>query len=127
MILEEGKLLFNLYDLYRIAASESQRVVRAIGGVSMTRWFVYIVRCNDGALYTGIATNVRRRIEQHSKSDGKGSKYLRGKGPLQLVFVSEKESRGQALRVESQMKKLSKAEKEALIKQQEVSLPTNMD
>jgi len=82
----------------------------------MTKWYVYIVRCNDGSLYTGIATDVERRISQHHKRDGKGAKYLRGRGPLELVFVQECESRSAALRNESRMKKFSKTEKEDLIK-----------
>ena len=47
-------------------------------------WFLYLIRCKGGQLYTGIATNVERRFAEHQS--GKGSKYLRGKTPLQLVF-----------------------------------------
>jgi putative endonuclease len=81
----------------------------------MTQWSVYIVRCSDGALYTGIATDVHRRIAEHAQNNGKGAKYLRGKGPLQLVFAMAIGSRGLALRVESQIKKLPKVQKEELI------------
>ncbi len=87
-------------------------------GVSMAQWSVYIVRCSDGALYTGIATDVRRRIAGHAQNNGKGAKYLRGKGPLQLVFVRAIGSRDLALRVESQIKKLPKVQKEELIEQE---------
>ena len=81
----------------------------------MAQWSVYVVRCSDGALYTGIATDVRRRIAEHGKRDGKGAKYLRGKGPLRLVFEQAVESKGLALKIESQIKKLPKARKEELI------------
>ena len=84
----------------------------------MTQWSVYIVRCSDGALYTGIATDVRRRIEEHAQNNGKSAKYLRGKGPLRLVFVRAIGSKDLALRVESQIKKLPKVQKEKLIRQE---------
>lgn len=87
-------------------------------GLSMARWSVYIVRCSDGALYTGIATDVRRRIAEHAQNNGKGAKYLRGKGPLRLVCVRAIGSRDLALRVESQIKKLPKVQKEELIEQE---------
>ena len=78
-------------------------------------WSVYVVRCVDDTLYTGIASDVERRIAEHLKPNGKGSKYLRGRGPLELVFVQGCESRGAALSFESRMKKLSRAEKEEVI------------
>jgi putative endonuclease len=81
----------------------------------MAQWSVYIVRCSDGALYTGVATDVRRRIAEHAQNNGRGAKYLRGKGPLQLVFARALGSRDLALRVESQIKKLPKVQKEELI------------
>jgi putative endonuclease len=73
------------------------------------------VRCSDGALYTGIATDVRRRIAEHARTDGKGAKYLRGRGPLQLLLKKAIGRRGLALRVEGQIKRLSKGRKEELI------------
>jgi len=79
------------------------------------RWSVYVVRCHDGALYTGIATDVRRRIGEHAQKKGKGAKSLRGRGPLHLVFQRAIGSRGLALRVEGTIKKLPKARKEELI------------
>ncbi len=81
----------------------------------MARWFVYIVRCRDGTLYTGIATDVRRRIAEHARHDGRGAKYLRGRGPFQLAFVRAIGARGMALKIESRIKRLPKARKEALI------------
>jgi putative endonuclease len=84
----------------------------------MERWSVYIVRCRDGSLYTGIATDVPRRITEHEQAEARGAKYLRGKGPLHLVFVRAIGSRALALRVERQIKRLPKAQKEELIEQE---------
>jgi len=77
----------------------------------MPGYSVYLVRCRDGSLYTGIATDVARRLAEHE--DGrKGAKYLRGKGPLNLVFQQDIGDRSLALRVESRVKRLTKREKE---------------
>ncbi len=81
----------------------------------MPDWSVYIVRCRNGALYTGIATDVRRRIAEHARNDGRGAKYLRGKGPLELVFVTAAGSRENAQRIESRIKRLPKSRKEELV------------
>ncbi len=86
--------------------------------MSQPRWSVYLVRCRTEALYTGIATDVARRLNDHRQ--GKGAKYLRGLGPLRLVFEKEIGAKGLALSVESRIKKLSKARKEALIEQDHV-------
>src|SRR5262245_58760175 len=85
---------------------------------NMVQWYVYIVRCRDGALYTGIATDVRRRFAEHVQNGGRGAKYLRGKGPLQLVYVRGIGSRALAARVERQIKRLPKAQKEELIERE---------
>jgi putative endonuclease len=76
-------------------------------------WQLYLVRCADGSLYTGIATDVDRRFAEHQA--GKGAKYLRGKGPLHLVYRQAAGDRSQAQRLEHQVKQLPKADKEALV------------
>jgi len=76
-------------------------------------WFLYLIRCKDGALYTGITTDVDRRFIEHQS--GKGAKYLRGKTPLTLVFQQKVGSRSAALKAEASIKKLSKADKEIII------------
>ena len=78
------------------------------------------MRCGDGALYTGITTDVSRRFAQHQQNGGKGAKYLRGKGPLQIVFKKEIGRRGLALRIERKIKRLSKGRKEELIEQDDM-------
>ena len=82
----------------------------------MLHWHLYLVRCHDGSLYTGITTNVARRFAEHQGNNGAGAKYLRGRGPLMLVFQKKLGSRSLALGVESKVKKLSKARKEDLMR-----------
>jgi predicted GIY-YIG superfamily endonuclease len=76
-------------------------------------WYLYIVRCGDNSLYSGVALDVERRLSEHRA--GKGSKYLRGRGPLQVVYTRSFASKGEALSEESRLKKLSKRQKELLI------------
>ena len=83
--------------------------------MSSPEWHVYLIRCGDGTLYTGVATDVSRRLEQHRSGEGKGAKYLRGRGPLRLVLEKTVGARGVALSLESRIKKLRRAQKEALI------------
>ncbi|WP_312741165.1 GIY-YIG nuclease family protein [Cedecea neteri] len=79
----------------------------------MTSWYLYLIRCPDNRLYTGITTDVARRFTQHQS--GKGAKALRGKGVLDLVFSQVVGNRSLALRAEYRIKQLSKAEKERLV------------
>ncbi len=74
---------------------------------------MYLVRAADGALYTGITTDVARRLAQHAA--GAGAKYLRGRGPLAVVYARKLGDRSLALRVERGLKAFTKAEKEALV------------
>jgi len=76
-------------------------------------WFLYLIRCNNGALYTGITTNVERRFSEHKQ--GKGAKFLRGKGPLELVFQQQLGDHSEALKTEALIKKMKKSDKEALV------------
>jgi putative endonuclease len=81
----------------------------------MSDWYIYMVRCQDGSLYTGISTNVGRRFTEHQGKGETGSKYLKGKGPLSLVFEKKVGSKNLALKVEGKIKKMPKAKKERLI------------
>ena len=83
--------------------------------MSTSDWHVYLIRCGDGTLYTGVATDVSRRLEEHRSGEGKGAKYLRGRGPLELVLERTVGPRGVALSVESRIKRLRRARKEELI------------
>lgn len=75
-------------------------------------WFVYILRCGDGTLYTGVARDVEKRVAQHRA--GKGARYTRGRAPLAVVYVEEAPSHGDALRREAGIRKLGRAGKERL-------------
>ena len=79
-------------------------------------WYVYIVRCRDRSLYTGITTDVARRLAEHRSPGGKGAKYLQGRGPLRVVFQGRARSRAAALRLELRIKRLPKARKEELLR-----------
>lgn len=76
-------------------------------------WHLYLIRTAKGHLYTGITKSTQKRFEQHQK--GKGARYLRGKGPLELVYQMEVGTHSEALVLESKIKKLSKARKESLV------------
>lgn len=83
--------------------------------LKMRIWFLYLIRCKNGALYTGITTDVERRFEEHKSNDKKGAKYLRGKAPLNLVMKKKLGNKSMALKIEKKVKKLSKIKKEMLI------------
>ena len=78
-------------------------------------WWVYILRCGDGTLYTGTAADVERRLAAHRR--GRGAKYTRGRGPLAVVYREECPDQGSALRREAAIKKLSRQEKLRMIRQ----------
>jgi len=75
-------------------------------------WFVYLARCSDGSIYTGIARDVTARIAKHDA--GKGARYTRGRGPLVLCATRRCRSKGDALRLELAVKAIAREKKEAL-------------
>ena len=80
-----------------------------MGACSMSSWYVYLLLCKDGSLYTGITTDVARRMAQHQS--GTGSAYVRSKGFQQLLAFQVCTSRSDALHKEYQIKQLPKEEK----------------
>jgi putative endonuclease len=72
-------------------------------------WYVYLLRCADSTLYCGIALDVEARLHQHA--EGKGAKYTRGRGPLELVYCEARGTRAEALRRERKIKRMCRAEK----------------
>ena len=76
-------------------------------------WHLYILRCKDGSLYTGITTDVEKRLEMHRS--GKGAKYTRGRAPLELVYREECGDHAAALKRELEIKAFSKEKKLLLI------------
>ena len=77
-------------------------------------WKVYILHCGDGSLYTGIAVDVQARLAAHRS--GKGAKYTRGRGPLELVYEEACPDKGTALKRELAIKSLSREEKLKMLK-----------
>lgn len=84
-------------------------------------WFLYMIRCRDGQLYTGISTDIERRFAEHTA--GKGSKFLRGKAPLELVFRQSIGTHSDALKAEITIKQLSKESKEQIIRSGNFLIP----
>ena len=78
-------------------------------------WYLYILRCGDGTLYTGITTDVEKRLEAHRS--GKGAKYTRGRSPLELIYREKCGSHSDALKREVAVKKLSRKQKEMLLRE----------
>ncbi len=81
---------------------------------SQSAWFVYLVRCQDGTLYCGIAKDLNRRLEEHNSAD-KGAKYTRGRRPVELVYTEKVASRAQATQREGRIKRMTRAQKMTLI------------
>ena len=82
-------------------------------------WFVYLLRCADGSLYTGITKDVSRRSRQHNA--GTASRYTRSRRPTRMVYVESHAGQSQALKREAAIKALTRPEKEALIRVRETS------
>ena len=76
-------------------------------------WHVYIVECADGTFYTGITTNLERRLLEHNS--GKGARYTSGRGPVSLVYAQRAANRSEAGARESHIKKLKREDKIRLI------------
>lgn len=77
-------------------------------------WFVYILKCADDTLYTGITTDCQRRVQQHNAK--KGAKYTRVRTPVALLYKEIAENRSEATKREIAIKKLSREQKLSLIK-----------
>ena len=78
-------------------------------------WFIYILRCADNSLYTGITTDISRRLDQHNGLVKNGARYTRNRQPVTLVYQESSISRSEASKREYAIKDLSKPEKELLI------------
>ena len=72
-------------------------------------WILYIIKCNDNSLYTGITSDLKKRLTQHRKN--KGAKYTRGRGPFKLLLIEKYQTRSDAAKREYQIKQLSRTQK----------------
>lgn len=79
--------------------------------VSATTWCVYMLRCADGSLYTGITTDVDRRVAEHNGDGVLGARYTRSRRPVELVYVEAAASRAEAARREAAIKRLDRVRK----------------
>lgn len=79
----------------------------------MAEWSLYLIRCSDGKLYTGITTDVERRFGEHGGQ--LGAKFMRGKGPFKLAYSASVGDRSLASRLEWRVKRLAKRDKERLV------------
>ena len=84
-------------------------------------WYVYMLRCGDGTLYTGMTDDIPRRLAAHRA--GKGAKYTRGRGPLELVYVEMVCTRSEALKREYVVKRMKKVQKEMLCREDRKGFP----
>ena len=83
-------------------------------GPARPGWWVYLLRCADGSLYTGITTDVARRLAEHNGEGGEGARYTRGRRPVVLAYQEPADSRASAARREAAIRRLSRAGKLAL-------------
>jgi putative endonuclease len=86
-------------------------------------WYVYILECADGTFYTGITNNLDKRIKAHNS--GKGAKYTKGRGPVELVYQESKQNKSEALKSEFALKKLTREQKLKIIDRYKNGQETN--
>ncbi len=82
----------------------------------MNNWTLYILRCNDQTLYTGITTDIQRRLTEHNQDNRKGARYTRARRPVTLIHQEQFADRASASKREARIKKMKRKEKEELIK-----------
>jgi len=81
-------------------------------------WYVYILRCQDDSLYTGVCTDLERRIQEHNQCNKKGARYTRARRPVNMVYQEDCENRSEACKREAAIKKLQRKQKLLLINAQ---------
>ncbi len=81
----------------------------------MSEWFVYMVRCADGSLYTGVTTELQRRVDEHNSSNQRGARYTRSRRPVVLAYQERCDNRVHACRREYALKQLTRRAKLALM------------
>ena len=94
---------------------------RPVLGSGGKAWWVYILRCGDGTLYTGIAVDVAARLAQHQA--GKGARYTRGRGPVELVYQEAAGNRSSASRREAAIKRIPRRDKLLLVAAYSMGMP----
>lgn len=95
--------------------SKAKRQRKKVAGTSDVPWYVYLLQCDDGTLYTGVTNDVSRRCAQHNA--GTASRYTRSRLPVVVVYQETQAGRSLALKREAAVKRLSRLEKERLIRE----------
>jgi putative endonuclease len=109
-------VIFQLDPRRRLKSSQHlASALFANDAVSEIQYSLYLLRCADNSLYTGIAIDVDKRLLQHDGGE-RGAKYLRGRSPFELVFQQVVGDRSLASRLEYRVKQLDRAQKEALVR-----------
>ena len=85
-----------------------------IKSTKLPMWYVYILKCSDNSLYTGVSTDVERRLKEHNAKNSR-SKYTRSRQPVELVHTESCASKSEALKRENEIKRLSSKEKRSII------------
>lgn len=112
------KNLISKYPIYRNIRSNHRHYFASLNAMSTeTNWFAYIVQCNDGTLYTGITTDIQRRLTQHN-SDKYGARYTRARQPVTLAHLETCETHSDAAKREHKIKQLNLSKKRILINDQ---------
>ncbi len=83
-------------------------------------WFTYIVRCADDSLYTGVCTDVQRRIDEHNSNTRSAARYTRARQPVELVYCEAVNNRSEACKREAEIRKLNRQQKLRLVRQHTV-------
>ena len=92
--------------------------VALIATTENNAWWVYILRCRNGALYTGVSTDVQRRVGEHADQGRRSARFTRAFAPVELVYTCRIGSKSRAYRVEYRIKRLSRGKKAALVAEQ---------
>ena len=85
-----------------------------VGRTNFMKWFLYVLQCSDGSYYTGVTTDLNRRIEEHNTSK-RGAKYTKTRRPVRMVYSLEYEDRSSAQKFEYKFKQLTRKQKEEVI------------
>jgi len=93
--------------------AHTRELIKEALGVRADPWYVYILKCADGTLYTGITNDLEARLKKHNS--GKGAKYTRGRTPVEIVHSQQWSDKSRALKAEFSLKKKTRAQKLALI------------
>ena len=78
-------------------------------------WFLYVLKCNDGTLYTGVTTNIQRRLKEHNTSS-RGAKYTKARRPVEVIYWKSFKNQSSAQKAEYKFKQLTREQKEKMIK-----------